>query len=295
MSCGKDGVSEATWTDAFGRVRNSWNSAICAASSRVGGARPAHVLRRDRPAVARLVLGAAVGEEQGQLRARQARPGAHAVGIEVHERRRRGRVVADPAALADEGRVAQLLHRHVGEMHVHRLAEDVAALARLAADGAAQHVVGAARAVAGDDVDRLGRAQLGVHLPDQIDEVGVHLRRLVLAPVAQDPVDLLHRLGDALAVLHVLDGQRLLGVDAVEGDGAIARGVGGDAARAGHQRKHRHRHDCGYPANPRWQARSLIAPAGRKRRVPRAAALAAFHPRSLTGCAPLRHSAKSTP
>ena len=33
MSCGKEGVSEATWTGGFGCVRNWWNSAICATSS----------------------------------------------------------------------------------------------------------------------------------------------------------------------------------------------------------------------------------------------------------------------
>ena len=43
------------------------------------------------------------------------------------------------------------------------------------------------------------RAKLGVDLPKQVDERGIHSRLLVFAPVAQDPVDLLHRLGDVLA------------------------------------------------------------------------------------------------
>src|SRR5262249_34266415 len=147
------------------------------------------------------VLGAAMGKEQRQLLARQARPGAHTVGVDVHEWGGGGWIVANAAALADEGAIAQLLHRHVGKRHVHGLAENVAALAGLASNRAPQQLVGAAGAVAGDNVDRFSGTKLVVDLPDEVDEIGIHLRRLILAPIAQNPVDLLHRLGNGLAVL----------------------------------------------------------------------------------------------
>ncbi len=215
-----------------------------------------YVLGRDRTAVHRQVLRVAAREQQSELRARQPRPSPHPVGVDVHERDSRGRVVADATALVDEGGVAQLLQRHVRKLHIHGLAEDVAALAGLPADGAAEHFIGAAGAIAADDMDRLGGAKLGMDLPDEVDEVGIDLDDLVLAPVAQSPVDLLHRLRDVLAVLHVLNGQRFLGVDAIEGDGSIACGVGRSARGTCHQRQCQDADYCGQSAKT-CQARSL--------------------------------------
>src|SRR4029453_268669 len=105
------------------------------------------------------VLGAPPREQQRQLGARQTRPRAYPVGIDVHEGNGRGWIVTDAAALANERRIAQLPDRYVGEMHVSGLAENVAALARLPAHGLAQHVVGVTGAEGGDDMDRFRRPE----------------------------------------------------------------------------------------------------------------------------------------
>ena len=58
---------------------------------------------------------------------------ADAVGVDVDERDRRGRIVADAAALADHRGVAQLPDRNIGKVDVDRLAGD--ALLRGRIDG----------------------------------------------------------------------------------------------------------------------------------------------------------------
>ena len=115
-------------------------------------------------------------------------------------------------------------------------------LARLAADRFAQHLVGIARAEAADDVDGLFGAQLRMHFPDQVDGFGIHVGRLIFAPVAHDPIDLLHRLGNELAVFLIGDRQGLFGVDVHQGNGAIGARAGsrhaiGRQADTGHHRQ----------------------------------------------------------
>ena len=65
-----------------------------------------------------------------------------------------------------------------------------------------------------------------MHFPKKIDGLGVHARGLVLTPIAHDPVDLLHSFGNVLAAFLVGDGQRFLGVDVEERDGAVAAVAG---------------------------------------------------------------------
>src|SRR5690606_20642843 len=135
-------------------------------------ARRACILGRQRTALGRHVLRAPAREEQRQLLARQARPRAHAGGVDMHERDCGERVVADAAALTDECRIAQALDGYVGKVDVGGLTVDVLAFLRLSATRLAEHAVRAARAIAGDDMDRHLRAKLVVYLPEEIDELG---------------------------------------------------------------------------------------------------------------------------
>ena len=194
--------------------------------------RAAHVVLGDGIAVVRLVLGLSVGEQQSELVARQARPGAYGAGIDVHERRSRRRVVAHAADLADQCGIAHLLQGHVGKHGVDRLARDVLALLGLSADSAAEHLVRLLRAIAADDVDRNLAAEFGVHLPEEIDGPRIHLGRLVLAPVAQEPVELLQGFGVVLAVLLVGDGDGLIRVDVMHRDRARVAERGDNLRRA---------------------------------------------------------------
>ena len=74
--------------------------------------------------------GAAVGEHARQLVMRHARPVPNAAGVEVNERRARGRIEADAAALQAQAGKADLLQRHARNVEVHRVAEHVLAVAR---------------------------------------------------------------------------------------------------------------------------------------------------------------------
>src|SRR5262249_729322 len=76
------------------------------------------------------------------------------------------------------------------------------------------------RTIAADDVDRLLAADVAIDLPQEIDLLRVHLGGLVLAPVAQDPVDLLQRGVVVLAVALVGDGEVFAGVDVMQRNGA---------------------------------------------------------------------------
>ena len=53
-----------------------------------------------------------------------------------------------------------------------------------------EHVVGVRRAITGDDVNVVPRAAALVDFPDENQQLGIHFRGLVLAPVPEEPVDL---------------------------------------------------------------------------------------------------------
>jgi hypothetical protein len=88
---------------------------------------------------------------------------------------------------------------------------------RDAARTAAQHRIGFRRAVAADHVDRLGRPDLTIGLPQQIEKMRIHAGRLFLAPVAHEPVELLERGVVVTAIALEGDGDVFAGVEVVEG------------------------------------------------------------------------------
>src|SRR6202035_3677996 len=96
-------------------------------------------------------------EDARELVMGHPRPVADVAGIEMHERRSRGRVEADASALQAQASVSDLLKRHIRYVKIHRMAEHVLAEARHAGMGgaAAEHGVGLGGAVGGDDLDRL--------------------------------------------------------------------------------------------------------------------------------------------
>src|SRR5688500_10778451 len=114
----------------------------------------------------------------------------HASGVEVDERRPRARVEADAAGLHAEADGAALREVDTRNEEVECLALHMEAVLGDAVTPFAQPGVGLGRAVAGYDLDGLGRAGLLIDLPHQVEEVRVHLGRVVLADVAQDAVDL---------------------------------------------------------------------------------------------------------
>ena len=73
---------------------------------------------------------ASIREDPGQLILGHARPVTDAAGIEMDERRSRGRIEADAAALLPQSGGADLLQRHVRNVEVHGVAEHVLAEAR---------------------------------------------------------------------------------------------------------------------------------------------------------------------
>src|SRR5690606_3051519 len=125
------------------------------------------------------------------LAAAHARPMAYVADIHVDEGRAGGRIVADAAVLHLQPDLAQLGERYVRQVEVERVAQLVLALLGDAAGTAAQHLVGRRRTIAADDVDVVARAGSPVNLPHEVEQARVDLDLLVLAPVAEDMVDLL--------------------------------------------------------------------------------------------------------
>src|SRR5262249_26538913 len=78
--------------------------------------------------------------------------------------------------------------------------------------------VGLGRAVSAYDPDRFLGADLAMNLPQEVDQMGIHLDHLRFAPVTQQVVDFPERLVVIPTVHLVGDGQFLVGVDVVEGD-----------------------------------------------------------------------------
>ena len=107
-----------------------------------------------------------------------------------------------------------------GKIEIEGLAGHVLAELGDRARAPPQHGVGLRRPIGRDDVDRLARPDRAVDLPDDVEEARLHPGRLVGAPVAQEPVQLLE---PALVVIAVaLEGDRgvFLGVRMEDRDGA---------------------------------------------------------------------------
>ena len=127
-----------------------------------------------RTAIGRQVDGTSIREHPGELIVGHARPVTDAAGIEMDERRSRGRVKADAAALQPEPRGADLLQRHVRNVEIHRVAEHVLAEARHAGRAAAEHGVGGGGAVGGDDLDRFLAVDVAVDFPEDVEQMPIH-------------------------------------------------------------------------------------------------------------------------
>ena len=132
----------------------------------------------------------AIREQTRQLVVTHARPGAHAADIKMHERRSRRGIIANAAALQAHGDLAHTAHRHVDIMHVHRLAEHMLRMFSHCARTATQDGIGMRRTIGRDDVDRLARAALAIGFPNHVKQAWVHRDLVVVAPVAQEAVQL---------------------------------------------------------------------------------------------------------
>mgnify|MGYP000906992241 CR=1 FL=1 len=152
------------------------------------------------------------------------------------------RIVTHATHAAHQRAVADGGELHIGEAEVNGLALHVLALGRNMAANAVQEGVGGGRTIAADNLDRNLRAHVGMQFPQQVDGARIDGDGFVAAPVAQHVVDLLEAVLDELAVALVDGGDRLLGVDVVEGDGALA-GLGGDHLKGSDRRQDRRR--CG--------------------------------------------------
>ncbi|MGY4482350.1 hypothetical protein ACVWWR_001541 [Bradyrhizobium sp. LM3.2] len=170
--------------------------------------------------------GAAVREDAGELVMRHARPVPDAAGVQMHEGRTGGRIEADAAALKAQAGKADLLQRHARNVEVHRMSQHVLAEARHPGGAAAEHGVGGGRAVGGDDLDRLLGIDVAIHFPEDVEEVTVHDRLVLGAPVAQEVVELLQRRFVVTPVALEGDGKVFAGMGVVEGErlGLVQRG-----------------------------------------------------------------------
>ena len=186
-----------------------------------------------RRAVGRDMHGAAVREYPGQLVVGHARPVADAAGVEMDERRSRGRIEADAAALQAKPGEADLLQRHVRNEEIHGVAEHVLAEARHAGGAAAEHGVGGGGAIGGDDLDRLLAVDVAVDFPEDVEQVTIHRGLVLAAPVAEIMIELLQRFFVVAAVALEGDGEVFVGMGVVEREGAGFVQRGGVVDRSG--------------------------------------------------------------
>jgi hypothetical protein len=98
--------------------------------------------------------------------------------------------------------------------------QHVLAVARDARGAAAEHGVGGRGAIGGDDLDRLLAADVVIDVPQDVEEVTVHHRFILGAPVAQEVVELLQRAFVVAALALEGDGEVFAGMGVVEGEGA---------------------------------------------------------------------------
>ena len=185
--------------------------------------------------------GAAVREHPGKLVVVHARPVTDAAGIEMNERRSRGRIEADAATLQTKPGVANLLQLHVRDVEVHRMAEHVLAEARHARGAAAEHGVGGRGSVGGDDLDRLLAVDVAVDFPEDVEQVTIHRGLVLAAPVAEEVIELLQRFFVVTAVALEGDGEVFVGMGVVEGKraGFVQRGRVMDGACSGEKQQRR--------------------------------------------------------
>jgi hypothetical protein len=141
---------------------------------------------------------------------------AHAAGIEMHERRAGSGIKAYAAALSAQPGRPQLIERHSGDVEIDRLAEHMLTELGNSVRALAQRRVRGRRAVSTDDPDRRFGSEFVMDLPQKIDQVGVHLGRLILPPVAQKVVDLFQCILVVAAVHLVSDGEVFVGVHMVK-------------------------------------------------------------------------------
>ena len=193
------------------------------------------------------MFGLALRKQCRQFLARQPRPMAHAPGIHMHEWQPGFRIIADTAGLTHQRGISQLLDGNIGEMNIGRLAQYMLAVSRLPAAAPSERLIGLLRAVGGDEMDGLLRADLLVDSPDCIDQLRVHAGWLISAPVAHDAVDPRHGFGHELAIALVSAGHGFLGVDVVESQGPAglrglrAPGNTGNGHTHDHRRQRPHR------------------------------------------------------
>ncbi len=134
--------------------------------------------------------GASIREDACQLVVGHARPVADAAGIEMDERRSRGWIEADAAALQAEPGETDLLKRHVRNEEIHGVPEHVLAEAGDAGGTATEHGVGGGGAVGGNDLDRLLAVDVAVDFPEDVEQMAIHLGLVLAAPVAEIVIDL---------------------------------------------------------------------------------------------------------
>ena len=199
---------------------------------------PRFFIARHGLAARRQMHGLAIREQTRKLVLAHARPGPDIADVQMDERRASGRIIADAAPLQAHGDLAHTRHWDVQIMHVHRLSEHVLGKFRDGLGAAAQHGVGLGRAIGGDHVDGLLRAGFAIGLPDHVEEPRVHFHGFIVAPVAQEIVQLLQRRLIVLAIdakgrLNALAG---MGVMKTNGAG-VAIGDGGLGARRRNRRQ----------------------------------------------------------
>src|SRR5262249_21618007 len=153
-----------------------------------------------------------------------------------------GRIKADASALQPQANLADLFKRNARDEEIHRLTVYMLAELCNPAGASAQHRIGFGRAVAADHLDRLSSAGFAISVPQQIEQMGIHVSLFLAPPVAHEPVELLERTIVIASIALEGDGDVFTGVRVVErkstrvafGDGVLQSAVRAEQEQAGH-------------------------------------------------------------
>src|SRR5271169_5045946 len=140
----------------------------------------------------------AASQVSGALGADGPLPATDRATIDMDETR--SRVIADTAASEAQRRIADLVDAAPLAPQIDRHSLDVVAVLGNADTFEVEPSIGGRRTIAAHHQERIGRVEAIAEHPQHVKDAGIHRPDFARIVIAQDPVDVAHRLADVMAV-----------------------------------------------------------------------------------------------
>src|SRR5271169_3257039 len=156
----------------------------------------------------------AASQVSGALGADGPLPATDRATIDMDETR--SRVIADTAASEAKRRIADLVDAAPLAPQIDRHSLDVITVLGDADTFEVEPSIRGRRTIAAHHQERIGRVEAVAEHPQDVEDAGIHWPDFARIMIAQDPVDVAHRLTDVVAVSPVDRTQPLAGMNVVE-------------------------------------------------------------------------------